>query len=107
VTRDSQRELDLGPADLSLKELDARIEALSAEVARLQDEIASLKHVKRAKMGGYAAAKRPRGRRLSDEKILAAYEANGGGRYGSLKLTAEQLGVSWKTVTRALARRKT
>ena len=82
---------------LDLAELDRRIHYA-------EQELSALKRVRRAKMGGLARNRVARPRRFSDQVILEVYIKNGGGSYGSLKATAAELSISWKTVWRAVCR---
>jgi hypothetical protein len=93
---------------MTVEALNARIQELEAARACLDHEIAALKRTLRAKLGGKAAAGSPRTRRHSDEKICAVFvrHEEERRRYGALKAAAEELGVSTKTVSRALARRE-
>jgi hypothetical protein len=97
---------------MSLDEIEARLGKLEADAATIKAEITALRKRRRAKLGGLATANRPRARRHTDEEIWAVYDRRSLGKrkwvigpYGALKDTAEELGITPRTVSRALKRR--
>lgn len=85
---------------LSLVELEERI-------ARYEAELSQLRRLRRSKLGGIAAAGRPRKRKFDTAEVLKTYaEAfgpDGRAPWGARRATAHQLGMTERHLGRIIA----
>ena len=85
---------------LSLVELEERI-------ARYEAELSQLKRLRRSKLGGLAAAGRPRKRRFEVALVLESYAKafgpDGRAAWGARRATADKLGMTERHLGRIIA----